>query len=229
MQRQDMVIEPVDELTEELGRLADETTELGLLAEDMFKNAAAALYVSEPHAARSVLRDANDATQLHYGINQRALALLTRHLPSGDIMRRVVEVQQIAGEFSRIAEHSREIAGHALALGGNVDSDLLAAGSDAPMLLMGMLRQTYIEVRAAVVASTTRDTRIAKHIFDEDAELVRLYLIFKGVLERVIAAHPRDAAHWSRILLVGVELHHMGSRAAAIARTLTFVPPQADV
>jgi phosphate uptake regulator len=224
-----MVIEPVDELTEELGRLADETTELGLLAEDMFKNAAAALYTPEPDAARSVLRDAHASAQLHYGINQRALALLTRHLPSGDIMRRVVEVQQVAGEFARIAEHSREIANHALALGGNVDGDLLAAGSDAPMLLMGMLRQTYIEVRAGVVASTTRDTRVARHIFDEDAELVRLYLIFKGILERIIAAHPRDAAHWSRILLVGVELHHIGSRAAAIARTLTFMPPQAEV
>src|SRR5262249_61755477 len=114
----------------------------------MVKNVGAALYVPEPDAARSVLRSANDCAQLHYGINQRALALLMRHLPSGDTMRRVVEVQQIAGEFAHIGEHSREIAGHALALGGNVDSDLLAAGSDAPMLLMGMLRQTYIEVRA---------------------------------------------------------------------------------
>src|SRR5262245_58945826 len=225
----DTVIAPMDELTDELGRLADETTELGLLAEDMFKNAAAALYVSEPDSAQSVLRDANDCAKRHYGINQRALALLARHVPSGDAMRRVVEVQQIAGDFARIAEHSREIASHALALGGKVDSDLLEAGGDAPMLLMGMLRQTYIEVRASVVASTTRDTRIARHIFDEDAELVRLYLIFKGILERTIAAHPRDAARWSRILLVGVQLHHIGTRAAAIARTLTFTPPQADL
>src|SRR5262249_40655536 len=154
----------------------DETTELGILAEDAFKNAAAALYVAEPDVATSAQRDAHTCAQTHYGINQRALALLARRLPSGDAMRRVVEVQRIAAEFAHIADHSRAIAEHALVLGGTVDGDLLAVGGDAAILLLWMVRQAYIEVRACVVATTTRDTNMARRIIEEDGELVRLYL-----------------------------------------------------
>jgi phosphate uptake regulator len=213
---------------EELGKLADDTTEMGLFAEDVFKNAAAALYVAEPEAAAGAIQDARLCAQQLMDINSRALTLLARYLASGDAIRRIVEVQRVAGEFAHIAEHSREIAEHALALHGTVDEDLLASGGDAPMLLLRMLRQTYVEVRASVVASTTRDTVMARRIITEDGELVRLYLLYKAHLERAIAADRYSAPRLTRLLLVGARLHQIGTAVVGIARTTLYTPPQME-
>jgi phosphate uptake regulator len=213
---------------DELGRLADDTTELGLFAEDLFKNAAAALYTPEPEAAAGAIAAAESCARLHHEINARALSLLTRNLTSSDAVRRVVEVQRFAAHFAQIATYAREIAEHALALRGAVDDELLSVSEDAPMLLLRMLRQTYVEVRAGVVACTTRDTVIARRVIVEDSELGRLYLVFKTRLERAITMDRTVAARFTRILLVGARLHNIGTAVVGIARTLLYTPPQLD-
>jgi len=224
----DTMVYPMPDPMDELGRLGDDTAELSLLAEDTFKNAAAALYVPDSGAARGVADAAEDCTRLFYALNQRALSILALATPSSDTMRRVVELQHVAAEFARIGDHCREIAEQALALAGSAEDDLSVLGSDAPNLLIQMLRQTYIEVRACVVATTTRDTAMARRIISEDGELQRLYLLYKGMLERSIALNPRNAARLSRLLLVGVQLHNIGSRVVAVARTILFTPPQLE-
>ncbi len=216
-----------DEFADELGRLADDTTELGLSAEEVFKNAAAALYAEEPEAALGAVADAQVCATHHRELNARALTMLSRRPPSADAVRQTVEVQRIASQFAQIARLAREIADHAFALRGTVEEELFALGDDVPMLLIRMLRQTYVEVRAGVVACTTRDTVIARRIVSEDGELGRLYLLYRTRLERAIVADPAAAARLTRILLVGARLHNIGTAVVGIARTILYTPPQA--
>lgn len=222
------VAEPEDEFAEQIGRLADDATELGLSAEELFKNAAAALYAQEPEAALSAVAEAQACAAQHREVNARALALLAQRLPDSEAVRRTVEVQRIAMQFAQIARHAREIADHAFALRGTVEDELFSLGDDVPMLLIRMLRQTYVEVRAGVVACTTRDTVIAKRIISEDGELGRLYLLYRSRVERAISADPSAAARLTRILLVGTRLHNIGTAVVGIARTILYTPPQVD-
>ena len=137
-----------DGFAEELGRLADDTTELGLTAEEVFKNASAALYAEEPEAALGAVADAQACASQHRELNSRILGMLAQQLPGPDAVRQTVEVQRIASQFAQIARLAREIADHAFALRGTVEDELFALGDDVPLLLIRMLRQTYVEVRA---------------------------------------------------------------------------------
>lgn len=214
-------------IEEELRGLADETTEIGIVAEDAFKNASAALYGEEPDAAWIAIENERVAAQQFRAVHQKALALLGRHMPTGDTMRRVIELQQFAGEFARIAEDAKSIAEQALALSGTGEAQLLRAGGDAAILFVQIVRQAYIQVRGCVIATTTGDTALARRLISEDVELDRLFSQYKSVLNAAIHSNARSAATLGRLLLVGVRFEDIGNRVVAICRALLFrAPPE---
>lgn len=208
--------------------LADETTEIGIVAEDAFKNACAALYGEEPDAAWIAIENERLASQQFRQVHQKALAVLARQAPPGDTRRRILELQQYAAEFARIAEDAKAVAEQALALGGAGETLLLRAGGDAPMLFVQIVRQAYIQVRGCVIATTTRDTALARRLIAEDAELDRLFQRYKLVLNAAILSNSRTAATLGRLLLVGVHFEDIGNRVVAICRALLYaVAPSA--
>lgn len=214
-----------ERIEDEITSLTNETTELAILAEDAFKNAAAALYEQEQDAAFLAMEHERTCTQMSRAIHSTALALLARHLPAGDQMRRIVEMQQIAGEYARIAESANVIAEQALQLGGMGEIYLLRAAGDAPLLLLMLVRQAYVEIRGSIIAMTTRNTAIARRLMSEDSELDRLFLVFKRAVEAAIAADITASGPLQRLLLVGVRLEDIGNRITSICRTLLYTPP----
>jgi phosphate uptake regulator len=213
------------EIAVETSKLADETTELGIFAEDIFKNASAALLFGfDPETSHSVLAAGLACAQQHRAIHQRALELLFQSAAAGEETRHIVETQALAAEFARIADAGRQIAEQALALGDLAEMYLLDVGDDAPGLLVQLIRQAYVEVRGCVLASTTRDTALAQRLLREDAELDHLFLLYKNQLERSIAANPRGAHPLHRLLLVGVHLESIGNHVVAACRTLLYTP-----
>ncbi|MGH2516185.1 MAG: PhoU domain-containing protein [Ktedonobacterales bacterium] len=222
-------VERSERIEDEIAGLTEETTELAILAEDAFKNAAAALYGQEQEAAFLAMEDERTCGRMARAIHARALALLARHLPAGDEMRRILELQQVAGEFARIAEDARIIAEQALQLGGMGEIYLLRIAGDAPLLLLQLVRQAYIEVRGCIIATTTRDTAIARRLVAEDGELDQLFLEFKHVVEAAISTEVTASGPLQRLLLVGVRLEDVGNRVVANCRTLLYTPPQAGM
>jgi phosphate uptake regulator len=216
-------------IEDEIAGLTEETTELAILAEDAFKNAAAALYGQEQEAAFIALEHERTCGQMARTIHTHALALLARHLPAGDDMRYILELQQFAGEFARVAEDARVIAEQALQLGGMGETYLLRAAGDAALLLLQLVRQAYIEVRGCIIATTTRDTVIARRLVSEDGELDQLFLAFKHVVEAAIRLDVTASGPLQRLLLVGVRLEDVGNRVVAICRTLLYTPPSPTV
>ncbi len=215
-----------ESLEDEIAVLSDETIELGLYAEEIFKNASAALYPQAAEAAQFAIETERVCLQIYHSIHQSALASLARHMPVGDQLRRIVELQQIAAEFSRIAEDGRQIAEHALWLAGSTEAELSLISNDGMSLLVSMLRQTYVEVRGCVVVATLRGATMARRLVAEDVELDQLFLRFKTLLEATIGAYPRNVARLQRLLLIGVCLEDIGNRVSAICRTLLYPSPQ---
>ncbi|HLJ81061.1 MAG TPA: PhoU domain-containing protein [Ktedonobacterales bacterium] len=218
-------VERSESIEDEINSLAEETTELAILAEDAFKNAAAALYGQEQEAAFIAMEHQRTCAQMARTIHTRALALLARHLPAGNEMRRILELQQFAGEFARIAAGATTIAEQALQLGGMGETYLLRAEGDAALLLLQLVRQAYIEVRGCIIATMTHDTAIARRLATEDGELDQLFLAFKHTVETAIRTDMTASGPLQRLLLVGVRLEDVGNRVVAICRTLLYTPP----
>lgn len=218
-------VERSESIEDEIAGLTEETTELAILAEDAFKNAAAALYGQEQEAAFIAMEHERTCAQMARTIHMRALALLARHLSAGDEMRRILELQQFAGEFARIAADATTIAEQALQLGGMGEMYLLRAEGDAALLLLQLVRQAYIEVRGCIIATMTHETAIARRITAEDGELDQLFLAFKHAVEAAIRTDVAASGPLQRLLLVGVRLEDVGNRVVAICRTLLYTPP----
>lgn len=219
------MIELVETIDDALGTLADETTELGIFAEEVFKNAAAAFYEQPEQAARIALDTERVCQQVYHVIHQKGLAVLAWYQPTTDEMRRVVHLQHIAAELARIGYNGRLIAEQALVLRGAAESLLRQVQGPAPALLVQLIRQAYKEVRGCVVLTTTRDTALARRLLAEDLELDRIFLSYRAALEEAIHQYPRYAAPLQRLLLAGVHIEEIGNRVVTIAQGLLSAPP----
>lgn len=210
----------------ELQALAEETTELGLLAEDIYKNATAALlFGQQAESAWVVMEDERTCAQTYRAVHAKSLELLTRSLTAGEEIRHIVEWQQLAAGFAHIASASARIAEQALGLGSSAEAHLMNTSGEAGALLMYLVRQAYVEIRGCVLACTIHDPALARRLIAEDGELDRLFLLFKRELEREIALNPRSAPALNRLLLVGVYLEDIGNRVVSACQAMLFQSP----
>ncbi len=202
---------------EEVLRLAEETTELGIAVEDAFKNAASAFYTSGMEAAHVVegggaIADAPILAQI--------VALLGHPALSGEHFRRIGELQQVATAFAQIGKHSRELAGDALALRGAVETELARIAADVYELLRMLVRQAYIVIRGSVIATGARDGTTARHVLDAVADLERIFLDFRTAVQRAIALRPSDTVMLQRVLLAGGRMREIGVHGRSICRVV---------
>lgn len=210
---------------DECGRLAEEVTELGLRAEDVFKNATAALLDCDPQMTLSVIESADFCEQMRHAIHARALTLLTYVVSTPEDTRQLVELQSVAAAFAQISAHGRKIAEQALSLNGMGEMTLARIGNGAQELFVQMVRQVYTEMRACIFVFTSREMPAARRLISEDAKLDRLYQAFERLLNQEISRNPRSAAPLHRLLLVGMALEAMGNHAITICDTLLYRPP----
>ncbi len=219
----------VDRIEDAIGSLADETTELGIFAEEVFKSAAAALFEQPEEAARVALETERVCQHVYRQIHQKGLAVLAWYQPTVEEMRRVVELQYIGAELARIGIAGRHIAEQALWLRGHTEAELRATEAPAPLLLANLIRHAYNELRGCVMLTTmlttTRDAGLARRLLAADRELDRIFLSYKAALDEAILARPRNAATLQRLLLVGVYMRGIGNHVVAICRALLFEPP----
>lgn len=205
-------------LADEMAALAEEVTELGIIAVDVFKTAAAMLFAPDPGVAHAAMRLAEQGALCYQDVHQRAVALLARWSPFGDELRRVVDLQRTATECARIAEHGRRIAEQALEIPSGAEEALLPVDTRAAGILVGLIRQVYVLLRGCLLLITTRDRSMARRLVVEDAELERLYQQLKGLIESGIAARPRQAPPLRGLLQVLVELEEIGNRVTTLCR-----------
>ncbi len=209
--------EPDDEaVAQGMRALNDAVTELGIQAENAFKEAAEALFEQEPQITASVRAARVVAVQQHAALQEATRALLARFTLSGKIMRRVGELQQTAVEFRRITEHAAAIAELAQALDGSGELLLQRAECADTLILRRLVRQTYLLVRGAVIVCATRDTARARRLARDKESLRALVTSLKGMIEVAIQANPLQAFPMQQLVLVGAEMEYIGARAAAV-------------
>lgn len=212
-----------DSVDDDVRTLGEETTELGIAAEDTFKNAVSALYTSGFQAV-TVVEAAGTEAGAH--IRARIVEILRHPTLSSDQFRRIAELQSIASAFAHIGEHAREIAGHALALHGRAEAELAVFAPQIDDLLRRLVRQAYIVIRGSVVVSSSRDGGTANRVIAAAADLDRMYLDFRRAVLHAINAHTDRALLLQHILLAGAHMHEIGNQARAVCKAVRHSPPQ---
>lgn len=211
-----------DSVDDDVRKLSEDTTELGIASEETFKNAVAALYTAGFHAV-TVVDAAVGASDAH--IHAAIGEILRRTTLVGDEFRRIGEIQSIANAFVNIAEHARDIAGHALALRGAAETELARIAPDVDALLQTLIRQAFVVIRGSVVVSSSRDTELAARVLSATGDLDRLYLDFRRATLAAISAHTERAVLLQHVLLTGIRLQGIGDCARAVCKAIRPMPP----
>ncbi len=209
---------------DEAARLAEEVTELCILAIEVFKNAVAALFESEPDIAHSAMQTAEECTASARHIHHNAVGMLVRWTPIGDNLRRIVDLQRAASEGARISDYGKRLAEHARALGGTAEHELAAVHKQAPDLLVQLIRQVYVALRGCLVLTSTHDRVLAARLIAEDAQLKHLHQMLTATIERAIASQPQRAASLGHITQILWECRQIGLSVVAICEDCLNAP-----
>src|SRR5262249_15065600 len=185
--------------------LADETTELGIAAEDIFLNAATGLFYPDNIGALRAVVSAQKCKQVHVAIHRRLLGMVMGGDLAADDLRWTLELQRPSVEFLRMTECARLIAQYVVSLGGYAEWELQRAQTSIE-LLGTLVQQTRIEIRGAVVISTSRDRARARLLLREDHELERIFIYYSERLDQAISYEPWNAIPRQHRLFIGAQM-----------------------
>ena len=207
---------PNETLSDALGALASDTTELGIVVGDMFQYAAASLFGREDEAARYAMETRAWVSQSVSVLRRRALYLIQRFAPQGDDLRRIAELQQATSEYARIAERAGHVAEHALRLEGSADSLLASIHADAPDLMRALISEIVERMRGVFLVTASRDMALARDLIERDAEVETLYQRVKALLNWRIRNDPFNALPMQRLLIVASDVRQIAASVVTI-------------
>ncbi len=207
---------PNDELSDKLGALASDTTELGIVVGDMFQYAAASLFGRALEAARYAMETRAWVTQSVSVLRRRAFYLIQRYAPQGDDLRRIAELQQATNEYARIAERAGHVAEHALQLNSGAEGLLASIHPEAPDLMSELINLVVERMHGVFLVTAARDMALARDLIEGDPEVETLYRRVKALLDWRVRNDPFNALPMQRLLIVASDVRQIGSSVVAI-------------
>jgi phosphate uptake regulator len=215
---------PNDQFPDEVGRLASDTTELGIVVGDMFRYACAGLFGQEPETARFVAESRAWVTQAANSLDLRVRLIIQRYRPSGDDMRRIVELQQAASQLARIADRSSHISDQALILRGEVDQALASVAPDASSILYTLISLVYEQMRGVFLVTAAREMAQARTLVASHAEVTNYYQALRVRLNYSIKNEPMTAPPLQRVQMVATDMLQIGQSVVNICEATLFTP-----
>ncbi|HEY8325101.1 MAG: hypothetical protein ACHQ1E_05060 [Ktedonobacterales bacterium] len=220
---------PTDDLPEEIGRLASDTTEMGIVVGDGFRYACAGLFVQEPDSARFAMESARWAAYVRSLLDLRVRDIIQRYHPIGDDMRHIAELRHAVSEYSRISDLSNQIADGALALQGQCDTLLLRCAPDAPEILYTYTSLVYEQMRGVFLVTAARDLGQAQALVRRDEEVQAFCNALLVRLHYAIKQEPFEALPLQRIIMIATSMRDVDASVVAICKTVlpasALLPP----
>lgn len=216
---------PDDQLPDEIGKLASDTTELGIVVGDMFRYACAGLFGREPETARFVAESRGWVATSTRTLDRRVRTIIERFRPAGDDLRRVVELQQACADYGRIADHSVRIADLAAALGGASEELLARVTPDAPIILYTLISLVYDQMRGVFLVTAARDLGQARALLASHTAVEDYYAALRVRLTQAIGSDLFAAPGLQRLHMIASNVRLVGHDVVAICQAALFTPP----
>jgi hypothetical protein len=214
-----------DPLDDEIHKLVEMVTELGIEAENILFDAVTALLGEGTHGAL-LARAAGVECEKRYQIaHQRGLDLIMSGGASPDQIRWIMDLQQIGLFFRRVAQDATWIAMQSLALQQPVDDILVMVGANMN-LLEYLVEQTRLQMRKAIIFTTTREHRYVREIIENTSDIQRAYIVLESRVQGAIRAYPRISFPMQQLLGIATRLQNIGTQCHSIATAMLYNPPR---
>lgn len=211
-------------LDDDIHRLVEMVTELGIGVEDILLSGLMALLGEGSHGARQAQKACDECEGRYQMAHHFGLELLLDDRATPEQTRRIVELQQISLAFRRIAQAAKRIAEQSLTLQPGIDEVVAHVGASMD-LLEYLIKQTRVHLRNAILYSTSRDRNYARVILEEDADMRRAYMILESRVQEAISEQPRTSFPMQQLLGIATWLDTIGRDCYRIANSVLYDPP----
>ncbi|HEY7339290.1 MAG TPA: hypothetical protein VH591_00295 [Ktedonobacterales bacterium] len=211
-------------LDDDIQKLVEMVTELGIEVEDILFNAVSALLGEGIHGAQEAPKAAGECEARYQQAHQLGLDLLMGGRASAEQARWIMELQELGRAFRRIAQESTRIATQSLALQLPAEDVLEQVGASIN-LLEYLVEQTRMQVRNAIIYTTSRDRKHARWILDESTDLQLAYNVLNERMQVAIGEHPRASYPMQQVLGIATRLEHIGALCSGVSTAVLFDPP----
>lgn len=211
-------------LDDEIRKLVEMVTELGIEVEDILSNAVTALLGEGTEGAHKAEAAGIECEARYQHAHHLGLQLIMRGNATADQVRWIMELQEVGYAFRRIAQDATWIARQSLALQKPVE-DVLAIVGASLNLLDYLVEQTRLQVRSAIIFSASRDRKYARMILREAVDLQRAYNVLESRVHLAIRESPRHSFPMQQLLGIAARLENTGGICREIANDVLFDPP----
>ena len=211
-------------LDDEIHKLRMMVTELGIEVEDILFNAVTALLGEETHGARQARKAGDECEARYQQAHQLGLDLLMDGRATAEQATTILQLQELGQAFRHISQEAVRIATHSLALRHPVEDVLTLVGASMN-LLEYLVEQTRIQVRNAIIFTTSGDRRYARMIREEAPHLERAYMVLDSRVQTAIRERPLTSFPMAQLLGIATWLEHIGKVCRTAADTVLFDPP----
>lgn len=211
-------------LEDEIHRLRTMVTELGIEVEDILFNAVTALLGEGTHGAQQARRAGEDCERRYQQAHQLGLDLLMDGRASAEQASAILQLQELGQSFRRISQEAVRIAGQSLALQQPIEDVLVLVGASMN-LLEYLVEQTRLQVRNAIIYTTSTDRKYARMILEEAPHLERAYMVLDSRVQTAIRERPLTSFPMAQLLGIATWLERIGRICRTTADTVLFDPP----
>ncbi|HEU5348977.1 MAG TPA: PhoU domain-containing protein [Ktedonobacterales bacterium] len=205
-------------------KLVEMVTELGIEVEDILFNAVTALLGEGTHGAQKASEAGEECEMRYQMAHQLGLELIMAGRATADEARWIMELQEIGQSFRHISQEAVRIAMQSLAMRQPVEDVLVLAGASMN-LLEYLVELTRIQVRNAIIFSTSRDRKYARSIIEDSTDLERAYNVLESHVHAAIRERPHHSFPMQQLLSIATRLEHIGRTCHRIAAAVLYDPP----
>jgi phosphate transport system protein len=201
---------------EELRRLEQEVTGMGVLVEGELQNAVQALVRRSAELGHQVVQDDARADEMEQETNALVVRLLALRQPMASDLREIVAALKIASDLERIGDYAANIGKRVVALAQTPPFRLPAA-----LPRMGWLAQQNL--RDVISAYAERSADRALKSWHADEELDETYSsLFRELLTHMME-DPRNITSCTHLLFIAKNIERIGDHATNIAETVYYM------
>lgn len=211
---------PDDQLPDAIGRLAADTTEMGIVVSDMFRYACHDLFELIPETARFIAQSQEWVAYSARVLEQQARSIILQYHPGSDDLRRIVELQQAASQYGRIAVRSSHIAEQARALGGASEEALARLAVSTSDIFNQLIALVYEQMRGVFLVTAARDLTQARKLVEHEAEAMEYHGVIQTRLKYHAWNEPNAALPLQRLIMVTTDMREIVVSVVAICHAV---------
>lgn len=200
---------------EQLRRLNEEMSQMGILIEVAIQNTMEALFSQNVEKARQIMQEDDLVDQAQKRIEGLCFQLMIQQQPVARDLRTITAAMKMVTDMERIGDHASDIA----------ELTIMMAGRPYPVSeesIRKMSAEAVVMLLHSIEAYVERDMEKARSVIEHDEIVDRLFVKVKNELIQVIRENPGAAEEAADLLMVNKYLERIGDHAVNIAEWVIF-------